>query len=182
VAAENRSRDPFVDKLAFISRAQENVWRMFADTRTTFAIEALQRRSRAYGVEMRFPFLDRRLARFVLSLPVDYWHRNRLWRLQVRPLSDLLPIEVRERNNKATFTPAIINLVQAARGRMAALLAGPHWASEPYVDRVKAKGEFDALRPDLEPAIAWRRWRGVWSIATLEAWLRGVFGYTRRVE
>jgi asparagine synthase (glutamine-hydrolysing) len=70
------------------------------------ALEILDRTARARGLEVRFPFFDRRLVEFCLALPADQKLRNGYGRYILRTaMHGRLPDPVRTRLSKVDFTP-----------------------------------------------------------------------------
>lgn len=66
----------------------------------------LDRLMRLFGMEIRQPFLDVRLIKFILSLPPEATYSNGTHRAIVRAsLYDILPPLIRDRRNKASFAP-----------------------------------------------------------------------------
>jgi asparagine synthase (glutamine-hydrolysing) len=60
-----------------------------------------------YGIEFRFPFLDRRLVEFCLAIPSNQKIQNGWSRMIMRrALAGILPEEIRWRPGKANLTPA----------------------------------------------------------------------------
>ncbi len=70
-----------------------------------FFLETLDRHRALAGVENRYPFLDRRLIEFAAALP-EYQksYRGQSKRIIRQGLNNLLPKEVRSRNDKAEFS------------------------------------------------------------------------------
>jgi len=80
------------------------------------AFEVFARTSAAAGLEVRYPFCDRRLVEFCLALPADEKFRPGETRsLLRRGLRDVLPPEIATRQDKIDFLPVIRDG-----------LAGPH--------------------------------------------------------
>jgi hypothetical protein len=165
--------------------AQAAHWRELTSARLGRALDIGQGCAAERGLEMRFPYLDQDLARFVLSLPIEHWpHPLHHPRLQREALADLLPEPVRRRTTKAAFGPVVAHNIERAGATLTALVREGAWASERWVDRRSARHLFErALAPSSMDGFA--LWRSVWSIATLEAWLRRALRYAsarRRVD
>jgi asparagine synthase (glutamine-hydrolysing) len=141
------------------------------------SVDYIQRQASEHQVEVRFPFLDRDLVTWVLRLPFEYWPPpDRSQRLHRDALIHELPEEISGRRNKAEFSSAYLLRLRKGAKAIQRLFEDGAWASEAYVQKSKARGMFDAalnaggdIFPD-SPAI--------WRIATVEAWLRAVFGYS----
>lgn len=146
-----------------------------ADYRAHYAAEG--------GIEMRFPFLDRRLVTFVLSIPRQ--HRlpgGYMRRLQWQGLKERMPPEV--------LAPGRIISAESARrteGQNAVplyreIIEGREWRSGDWVDQGAARS---LLRRTIDASKRGTDYVGDWQclqrIATLEAWHRAVLSYTARV-
>jgi asparagine synthase (glutamine-hydrolysing) len=71
-----------------------------------YALELADKAAAAFGIEPRYPFLDRRLMEFCLSLPADQKLRDGWTRFVMRRAMDgALPDNVRWRANKANLSP-----------------------------------------------------------------------------
>jgi asparagine synthase (glutamine-hydrolysing) len=154
------------------TQVRRNAWARINSAHGRRAVGAMQDRSLSRGLEYRYPFYDRELVAFVLSLPahclpgpVPY---ARIHREAFRPM---LPPVITDRNSKAEMTPALMNRVTRALPLIEALFYQGTWASAAYVDR-------DAARRSLRDATAdptkvrGQAWWHIWRIATLEAWMR----------
>jgi len=77
--------------------------------------EALTRMGRRYGIELRHPFLDRRVIEFLLGLPDDLRFRHRQHRYLLRQaMGPVLPPRVRARLDKPDFNDLVVDGVRAA--------------------------------------------------------------------
>lgn len=86
--------------------------------------EALHRMGARHGIEMRHPFLDRRVIEFLLALPDDLRFRARQHRYLLRQaMGATLPPRVRARLDKPDFNDLIVDGVLAADP--ATVLRGP---------------------------------------------------------
>jgi asparagine synthase (glutamine-hydrolysing) len=135
------------------------------------------------GVEFRYPFLDQELVEAMLSIPTEFWPRPTMnARLHRRPLSGILPPIVAERRTKAEFAEQLARRLRQNQAMVQRLFDDGDWMSGPYVDRLEAQSLLrHTFAGTAQPGEA-LTWRGVWNIATLEAWLRRVSGYTHRSE
>jgi len=144
------------------------------------ALDADHRIATRRGVEMRYPFLDQDLVDFVLRLPPEAWPMPEPnARLQRTALADLLPEAVFARTNKAMFSPVVASQLRNAAPRLKSLLFEGPWLAERWVSRRDAQVLFDRAISATHDR-DWADWQAVRAIATLEAWLRGVFGYDAR--
>jgi asparagine synthase (glutamine-hydrolysing) len=127
------------------------------------------RMARRFGLELRHPLLDARLVAFVLRTPPDAFHRDGVTKWLLRSsLRDLLPPLVRDRTDKADFTPLSIDGLRRRRAFLEALLADSELERRSYVRPDAWRNAIlDHLRRDDAP-LPWAIWRSL----TLEMWLR----------
>jgi asparagine synthase (glutamine-hydrolysing) len=141
----------------------------------------------AFGVEPRYPFLDRRLAEFCLALPADQklsdgWTRV----IMRRALAELLPPAILYRGWKARPSSSFARgLLAFDRERLDdVVLTEPPAALREYVDvsawqaayrRYAAPGA-DRYASSAIPAEMWTQVAEIWKVATLALWLRGPGG------
>ena len=152
-------------------------WAELTSPALGLTIDIEQRRAAKFGLEMRFPFLDKELVEFVLSVPFHHWPAPTPYaRLQRDFLADLLPTEVRERTEKTVFSPAVARRVKSGLPDLRRLFFKGEWTSARYVNRTRAQALL-ARAEASQDGSDFSLWRGVWGIATLEAWLRAVSGY-----
>jgi asparagine synthase (glutamine-hydrolysing) len=164
---------------SFSSHLAKNVWERINSARLARVVTQFQEHSSAYGIGYRFPFLDRELISFVLTVPYNHWPRPRAFaRLHRAPLAALLPAEIAHRLGKAEFTSALVSRIRNAEPQIRALLDRTSWYSEKYVDPDKARTFCRAvLSRNQENTGASVDWLSVWAIVTVEAWMRKAFGY-----
>jgi asparagine synthetase B (glutamine-hydrolysing) len=103
-------------------------------------IAAEMRRARQHGIELRFPFRDRRLIEFVLRLPADHlarpgWRKRLVWLAG----EGWLPDAVRLRRRRSSLGPLFVRGLEREHGAVRRVLFGT--------------GEGGDGRPQL-----WRRW------------------------
>jgi hypothetical protein len=138
------------------SRAASSIWDRIASGQLVRSVEFLQRQALPFGVEYRFPFLDRDLVTFVVSIAAGYWP------VRVRPhqraLGNDLPASVAKRFSKADLTAAFVNRIARAAPAIETALSA--WR------RLEATNTDGHLC------------RQLWGMVTLEAWLRRVLGYS----
>jgi asparagine synthase (glutamine-hydrolysing) len=171
-------RAPASPGVSLPSHLARYVWERVTSVRLARAITQSQEHASAHGVEYRFPFLDRELVTFVMTVSHEHWPRPRPFaRLHREPLADLLPPEVAQRFGKAEFTPALIGRVRGARSQIETILEHGPWYSDSYIDRSEAQKLWRSVS-SAEPSPNSTNWLAIWAIATLEAWLRRSFGYT----
>jgi len=88
----------------FSSRAQNAMWDCFYFSATPPILSGVNHFAIPKGIELRHPFLDRRLAEFSFSIPPDLWRKNGFpkWLLR-RSLQKVLPEKVCWRHDKTFF-------------------------------------------------------------------------------
>ena len=87
----------------------------------------------------------------------------------------MLPPKIADRFGKAEFSPAVANRVRQAAPLIERLFATGDWLCQKYVARDAALRFYRGVTSSNSTrGMDW--WR-VWGIATLEAWMRSVFGY-----
>jgi asparagine synthase (glutamine-hydrolysing) len=164
----------------FRSRVQEAHWRDLLGGAMAHSLDADHRIATRRAVEMRYPYLDDDLVDFVLTLsPNDWPLPDPYARLQRTALRQLLPEAVRARTAKAVFSPVVATRMRNAEVALRALFHEGPWASDRWVSRGAAQALFDRAIFATRDA-DWGDWQAVRAIATLEAWLRRVFGYDAR--
>jgi asparagine synthase (glutamine-hydrolysing) len=98
--------------------------------------ELLAEAAGAFGVELRFPFWDRRLVEFCLALPPEQ-KLSRGWTRMVlrRAMDGILPESIQWRGGKADLSTSFLEgLLTFERERLERLLAAPPPLLQEYVD------------------------------------------------
>jgi asparagine synthase (glutamine-hydrolysing) len=159
-------------RAALGTQVRRNAWARINAPHARRNVGAMQDRALARGVEYRYPFYDRELVGFVLSLPskclpgpVPY---ARIHREGFRPM---LPPAITDRNSKAEMTPALMNRVMRALPLIQTLFSLGTWASHAYVDRDAARRFLRDVTAD-PTKVRGQAWWHIWRVATLEAWMR----------
>jgi asparagine synthase (glutamine-hydrolysing) len=134
-----------------------------------FRLEVADVAAAMHGVEPRYPFLDRRLVEFCLSLPPEQKLRNG-WTRHVlrRAMEEYLPQKVQWREGKANLAPGFNRgLERFERNRLERLLVTDPGPLDQYVDLTVVNDAFDRLFDggDHSDALI------VWKASTLRAWL-----------
>ncbi len=131
------------------------------------ALELAHHAAHARGIEPRYPFFDRRLAQFCVSLPATWKLRDGWSRWAHREASaGLMPDEIRWRVRKARLGP---QFTQCMRGLVRDEHAIEHRLQRvlPLVDRARLNDYRDRLlhAADLASAVV------VWRALTLDVWM-----------
>ena len=123
-----------------------------------------------FGIETRHPFLDRRLAEFILAIPGTQLYRAgwRKWLLR-QAMDGILPETIRRRKDKTNFLPFLaLGLQEKEVAKITALLEAPLLGELRIVDPcglMSAYHDYLAGPPEkINPAL--------WYCITLELWLR----------
>jgi len=127
------------------------------------------RHARALGIEVRHPFLDRRLFEFVFSLPPE--HLIRLGERKPvlrRALAGILPDAVRLRRHKTSLGGFVDFSLKKEAGRIRNLLEAPLSAEFGIINGKAAREAFDRYCAG-ETGLGQR---SLWYVITLELWLR----------
>jgi asparagine synthase (glutamine-hydrolysing) len=161
----------------FSSYVQRLAWARLEHASARQSLGTMQVTAFAADLEYRYPFLDRDLVELVLCLPPQAlpWDTPRLARLHREAFRPILPPKIADRFGKAEFSPAVANRVRQAAPLIERLFATGDWLCQKYVARDAALRFYRGVTSSNSTrGMDW--WR-VWGIATLEAWMRSVFGY-----
>ncbi len=145
-----------------------------------WALELADKAAGAMGLDLRYPFFDRRLMEFCLSLPAeqklrDGWTR---WVLR-RAMHGILPPEVQWRRGKADLSPNFHRGLRASDGdRLRRLLADQAEVLSGFLD-LRALDE--VLRSYLEDHVP-RRGLPLFSALAVGVWLRQVAESRQRMD
>jgi len=134
------------------------------------AIHWQDRVAAALGIEVRHPFLDRRIAELILATsPEQIFELGCYKPLLRRAMAGILPDELRLRRDKTKLGSYFdVSLREKAGGIIKELLTAPLIASLGLVDGPKLRGSFAAYQQDSQNPEKRRTWNAV----TLEIWLR----------
>lgn len=135
-----------------------------------YVLGVADRASAAFSLEARYPFFDRRLIEFCLSLPADQKLRDGWSRWVMRgAMQDILPAEIQWRGGKSNLEPNLLHTLHTHDlGRLRQILAEDGDRIAPYV-------AVAPLRAGLEEFAAHKKWVTVAPImrtALLALWLR----------
>lgn len=159
----------------FPTRAQQRIYDMLqGGWNTTIALVAADRFARRLGVELRHPFLDRRVVEFLLAVPEEQrWHGRWTKTVLRRAMRGILPELVRKRAGKAEFS---VIIEKAWRGRQRAqlerLLSDPLLARLDLIQADRFRAFFYQTMRSSVP-LSDRAWCEI--VIWLELWLRGAW-------
>ena len=152
--------------------ARREHWRQLISPRLALVLEALAAGAGAAGVDVRDPFLDRRLVELCLAMPAS--QKVRLGRTRIvarRALGPLLPREIRDRPDKAPLDLMLGSaLAVYGRARLDRLMEDAADGLAPYVPAATIRQAHRRYVERGDPADVARAWR----LATLALWLRRV--------
>jgi asparagine synthase (glutamine-hydrolysing) len=153
--------------------ARGAAWQELHDEFTHFcswdqAVQWYSRNACPLGIEVRHPFLDRRLAEFVLAIPPGVRSKPGCYKpLLRRAMEGLLPEAIRNRQDKTALNAFLaLSLRHKAREKVERLLKNPIGAEIGILDPVKLRSFYRMWQND-EHAKA----QGLWQTVTLEIWL-----------
>ncbi len=119
-----------------------------------------------FGVEVRHPFLDRRLFEYVLAIPGEQLFRlGSTKNLLRRAMAGILPERIRTRPGKTGFTSFLDAVLRC--GEVQEILCSPRSSSLGILDKEKLQSAYRDFRGG---TVGERR--GLWYTITLEIWLR----------
>jgi asparagine synthase (glutamine-hydrolysing) len=164
-ALVNRERPPGV-----YSTRQEHLAQLTAPLAAD-GLELFDRVMALNGAEARYPFFDRRLAEYCVSLPGDQKLAGGFSRIVARRgMAGIVPDAVRWRVGKGAPGLHVIPALRGGRAMMDDLFVRDPSALEPYVEIDALRREYDAFMADRRPPF--HRAVQLWSAAALGLWFR----------
>jgi asparagine synthase (glutamine-hydrolysing) len=174
---------PMIDEPRFPTIAQRSIYLDMTSGGTIQSIEDEERSVAQHGIEMRYPYADRRIIEFGLAIPEEMRWRGGLRKWVLREaMRDHLPAEVRLRrvspNAGSTFVATLRALVDAGLFRQPAI-EREGWVSggeaHAFFDRIAARQA--AGDPDYTDDV----WP-MWIVAAVELWMREIVDRIPAVE
>jgi asparagine synthase (glutamine-hydrolysing) len=155
---------------ADVDEARREHWRTLTSPRLAAILETVAALGGAVGVDVRDPFLDRRLMEFCLALPASQKIRDGRTRVVLRhALGSVLPPEVRDRPGKAPLDLMLgAALAVYGRERLARLMDDATRVLAPYVPAETIRRAHRRYLARGSPRDVSR----VWRIAMVTLWLR----------
>ena len=110
----------------FASTARETVYKCFVDGWNVHQAYPMVEHLGAYfGIESRYPFLDRRLIEFMVAVPWEQrWQGGLAKAILRKSMVGILPEKIRKRSDKAVFTSIIEKELQGRQAEKADKLLG----------------------------------------------------------
>jgi asparagine synthase (glutamine-hydrolysing) len=151
---------------------REEQWRTLTSGLFPWVLELSDRCASAFSIEVRHPFMDKRLIEFCLALPPEQkLHQGWSRIVMRRAMIGILPEAIRWRGGKTDMTPNFLRgLLTADRGAVEEVIFQSSVNIEKYVD-------IQALRQIYQRLIAPNKAKigdamAVWKATTLAYWLR----------
>lgn len=144
----------------------------------SFALEQCDALAAAFGIEMRYPFWDKRLIEYCLSLPAEQ-KCNQGWNRVVmrRAMNKILPAEVCWRKTKTDFTPSIIDgLISGKQSTLGDILLSKI-DNEEFFDAKSLSETYQKLNSQVinsDDLNSRKTIREFWGIASLFSWLQNL--------
>ena len=159
--------------------ASKEIFGWLTSSRLSCSIELMEATRSHQGLEMRHPFLDRKLAEFILRVPVTLRvpYHARIKPILQEAMVGILPNDVLARNTKATFDPYYIRLLEAWCKRFPDVFATGGSQFDGYL-RIRK----DVAVADCNLSGRYELWsevRPLWAAITLLTWLSDIGSYSR---
>ena len=138
-----------------------------------YALEVLDKVAAASGVEVRFPFWDKRLVEFCLALPADAKLSGGWTRLILRrAMEGILPDAIQWRRDKFDFNPHVIRgMLRHHRSMLDDVLLKDAENIGEYVDLHAVTDAYYRVLNEAESTNG-PDFQAVWRTAVLALWLR----------
>lgn len=142
----------------------------------SFALEQSDALAAAFGIEVRYPFWDKRLIEYCLSLPADQ-KCNQGWNRVVmrRAMSNILPKEVCWRKTKTDFTPSIIDGMIYDKQETLKNLLVSKIDNEKFFDFKTLSETYQKMNSNPSNTLdmdSRKTFREIWGIASLFSWMQ----------
>jgi asparagine synthase (glutamine-hydrolysing) len=165
---------------AWASHTQQWTWLGMTGAHQGWSMDQEGCRAAREGIELRFPFLDVRLVRFVLAVPVEHrlpggWMKV----LLRRGLADLLPSEIAQRRGVTTFDTVVRRYVARYLEMHHGVAFDRTWACGPYVERRGVQELLNGLAGAPVESLGVDDGLTAWNILRLEMWLRQLYDVQR---
>ncbi|MEM8808780.1 MAG: lasso peptide isopeptide bond-forming cyclase [Cyanobacteria bacterium P01_G01_bin.38] len=129
------------------STPREQHWQSLNHGVLALILEQLDRCAAAFSLEVRHPFMDKRLVEFCLALPAEQ-KLNQGWTRMVlrRAMTDILPDSVQWRGGKANMTANLVHGLQVRdRKQLDDIMLNQLDIVEPYINLDVLKASYDRL-------------------------------------
>lgn len=149
----------------------EQHWHSLSSGLLLYGVELLDKAAADRGVDVRFPFFDRRLVEFCLALPPEHKLKTGWTRAIVRTaMRDVLPEDVQTRVHKSNLSANFKNkLLHQERVRIESMLHAPPERLHRYVNLPVVRDAFD--RCITYEAQSEEDFLSIYLVAVLALWL-----------
>ena len=167
-------REQELKKLESISRQSSKAEHYRTLTRGIhpFALEIFDKAAAAFSLELRYPFWDKRLVEFCLSLPPEQklsqgWSRI----VMRRAMQNILPLEVQWRASKMNFLPNLVDglLIQEKDTLERLIFNHPEILSN-YIDTNALRAMYERVSSEQSQTAA-KEVMFIWNASSLGLWL-----------
>lgn len=111
----------------FADQARQNIYDQVTSPDIRVGVHWHERLAASHGIEVRHPFIDRRLAEFAVAVPPSLWNEHLFPKYLLRlSMEGLLPDKVRWRRDKPDFWAYWAKGLQGERDRVFKYLAEQH--------------------------------------------------------
>jgi len=153
---------------------REDQWRSLTSGLFTSVLELSDRSAAAFSVDVRHPFMDKRLIEFCLALPPEqklYQGWSRI--VMRRAMSNILPEEVRWRGGKTDLNANFLRgLMTFDRKILDDMVFGPSEAFAKYIDTAILRLVYQRLRS--RDKVKLDDVMRIWKAVTLAYWLENI--------
>jgi asparagine synthase (glutamine-hydrolysing) len=176
VGVTDRLRHRDLESPAFPAASQQALYAECTSGAYLAAIEMQERGNAAAGLDERYPFHDRDLIDFSLSLPEsDRWSGGNYKGIIRRAMAARLPQEILARQHSPDANRLVVNTLRALGGRE--FFLGLNSIEAGWIERARVLAMWDALERRTRAgqnasAAAW----ALWAIAAIELWTRHGIG------
>jgi asparagine synthase (glutamine-hydrolysing) len=145
-------------------------WRNLTDGVIPYGCEMFDKAAAGFSIELRYPFLDRRLLEFCLAVPASQkLHHGWIRMIMRRAMKGILPEEIRWRGGKATLTPNFNRaLSMFARETLEDIIVKNPGKVATYVNLTTLRNTYHRYLSGSPKAA----YDDIWSAVTLALWLR----------
>lgn len=164
----------------FLSHTQSWLFHAFTNPHRAWCADLERRQAEEAGVEIRYPFFDRRLASFVMRIPPEHRLPAGSYRvLQRRSMRGVVPDAILDRHEATTFEAAFLHRARAGLPQYLACIEEGEWLSGAYVDKAAILRFSSQIEGGHGPGQL-EAFRTIENVALLEAWLRALRAYRAR--
>ncbi|NOT46203.1 MAG: asparagine synthase (glutamine-hydrolyzing) [Acidobacteria bacterium] len=125
-------------------------WNALCSGIFAFALESFEKMAAGFEIDARFPFFDRRLIEFCISLPADQKVRKG-WTRSIfrRAMNNILPSDVQWRTNKANIGLSYkINMIKYGSDQVEDTLFGSTGLLEKFISKETLAAAYQRYRAD----------------------------------